>query len=211
MQMQESTFQPNTPAPEKVPSIIGYVKEIVKFVLLALAIVIPFRIFIAQPFIVSGGSMDPTFADKQYLIVDEVSYRFEEPRRGDVIIFKAPPSALILAGMNPNSTVYYIKRIIGLPNETVRMNGDTLTIFNTEHPEGAILNEPYVVNHQGNSFEKKLESGEYFVMGDNRPWSSDSRAWGILKRENIQGKPIVRLLPLHTFSLFPGMQTLEQK
>ena len=89
----------------------NFFKEIIKFALLAVIIVLPIRFFIAQPFIVSGASMDPTFADKQYLIVDQISYRFDGPKRGDVIIFRYPL----------NTKKFFIKRIVGLPSKTIKI------------------------------------------------------------------------------------------
>lgn len=169
--------------------------ELLKFAFIALIIVIPIRTFIAQPFIVSGSSMVPTFEDKQYLIVDELSYRFENPNRGDVIIFHPPQ----------NESVYYIKRIIGLPNETVEISGGTITIKNSEHPDGFVLDEPYIVKPSNDTASTHLLGPkEYFVMGDNRTASSDSRAWGNLPADHITGRAFLRLLPITDISIFPG-------
>ena len=168
--------------------------DIIKFAFIALLIVIPIRIFVAQPFRVSGTSMVPTFQDKQYLIVDEISYRFENPARGDVIILHPPQ----------DPSVYYIKRIVGLPGETISIDGSTVTIKNAQHPDGFVLDESYVVNKGDNHMTKVLGPTEYFVMGDNRPFSSDSRSWGVLPRGNIVGRPILRLFPPSTISVFPG-------
>ena len=142
--------------------------ELVRFAIVAIAIVIPVRIFIAQPFIVSGSSMVPTFQDGQYLIVDELSYRLSEPKRDDVVIFKYPN----------DQKKYFIKRIIGLPNEIVDVNGSEVTITNKEYPDGLKLDQPYVKNISEDNKHFELKSNEYFVMGDNRPSSADSRSWG---------------------------------
>ncbi len=172
----------------------NFFTELLKFALVAVIIVVPVRLFVAQPFIVSGASMDPTFDNGQYLVVDELSYRFDEPSRLDVVIFKYPK----------DPSQYFIKRIIGLPNETVRIDQNSVTIT-TKNGEEIALNEPYVVNKgNGGTLTKTLSDGEYFVMGDNRPESSDSRFWGILPRENIVGRAFLRLLPLQTASLLPG-------
>ncbi len=172
----------------------SFFTELLKFAVIALIIVVPIRFFVAQPFIVSGASMDPTFATGQYLIVDELSYHFEPPQRGQVIIFKYPK----------DPTQYFIKRVIGLPNETVKIQGGDVYIEDTSGKTFK-LDEPYIVNKgNGADMTVTLRSGEYFVMGDNRPESSDSRSWGVLPRENIIGRALLRLLPLQTVSVFPG-------
>ncbi len=178
----------------------NFFTELLKFVLIAAAIVFPIRLFVAQPFIVSGASMDPTFNNGQYLIVDELSYRLQEPNRGDVIIFRYPK--------NPKE--FFIKRIIGLPGETVSINGNTITIAKTDGSTVS-LSEPYVINRGNGSMRSyPLKNDEYFVMGDNRPESSDSRVWGVLPRDNIVGRAFVRLLPLNTIGIFPGSTSAQQ-
>lgn len=179
----------------------NFFKEIIKFAVLAIVIVLPIRLFIAQPFIVSGGSMDTTFADGQYLIVDQISYRFENPKRGDVIIFKYPL----------NTKKYFIKRIIGLPSETVEIIGSKINIKNEKDKNGFILKESYVnpEMNRNDHVSIKLKDDEYFVMGDNRTESSDSRIWGPLKRSLITGKPFVRLFPIKKMGVFPGASIPE--
>jgi len=167
--------------------------ETVKFALIAIIIVWPIRTFIAQPFIVSGNSMVPTFENNQYLIVDQLSYRFHEPKRGDVVVFKYPN----------DTTKFFIKRIIGLPNETVIIDGSKISIRLT-NGEVIEIEEPYVKNEGKNTMEIDINSDEYFVMGDNRIASSDSRFWGNLKRDLIVGKAFVRLLPLNHLDINPG-------
>jgi signal peptidase I len=173
--------------------------DIVKFALITAAIVLPIRFFIAQPFMVSGPSMDPTFGDKDYLIVDEISYRFEKPKRGEVIIFK-----------RPEENKYLIKRIIGLPGETVELLGNTATIKNTEHPEGFVLDQMFIVNNKSEPQKTfVLDNNHYFVLGDNRPVSYDSRGWGPLDAKNIVGRPFLRLYPFTKMSVFPGDESAE--
>ncbi|PJE73987.1 MAG: signal peptidase I [Candidatus Taylorbacteria bacterium CG10_big_fil_rev_8_21_14_0_10_41_48] len=170
------------------------VRETLGYIITALIIVVPIRAFIAQPFVVNGASMDTTFKDGEYLIVDEISYRFEKPERGDVIVFRYP--------LDPKK--YFIKRIIGLPSETVKVSGETITITNTEKPEGFVISEPYTHSQTIGNISTTLRNGEYFVMGDNRVVSLDSRSWGALPEKDIIGKPFVRLLPLSRIDLFPG-------
>jgi len=172
----------------------NFFTELLKFIVIAALIVFPIRFFVAQPFIVSGASMDPTFMNGQYLIVDELTYHLAAPARGDVIIFRYP--------RNPSE--FFIKRIIGLPGETVTVAGGSIRITHTDGTTST-LQEPYVA-HQGNGADATYVVGQdqYFVMGDNRPESSDSRTWGLLPRKNIVGRAFVRLLPLNTASILPG-------
>ena len=168
--------------------------DTIKFIVLALIIVTPIRMFIAQPFIVSGSSMDPTFATGQYLIVDELSYHLGDPKRGDVIILRYPN----------DTKKFFIKRVIGLPHETVEIQNGTVTIKNTEHPEGFAMSEPYIKYTKNDTMTKMLGEGEYFVMGDNRAASSDSRYWGVVPRDLVVGRALVRLLPIASAAVLPG-------
>lgn len=183
-------------APQSAKNTLG---ETLKFALIALAIVIPVRLFIAQPFIVSGASMEPTFDDAQYLIVDELSYRLHEPARGDVVIFRPPK----------DPSKFYIKRVIGLPNETVLIKSGIITIINKENPDGMRLNEPYLENKKEETASYELADDEYFVLGDNRSASSDSRTWGPIHREVIIGRPFVSLYPVNTASILPGQHRYD--
>lgn len=168
--------------------------DLIRFGLIALLIVIPIRLFVAQPFIVSGSSMYPTFKDGDYLIVDELSYHLRQPERFDVIVFKYPN----------DKTKFFIKRVIGLPNEQVDISGNTVTIRNEEHPDGFVLEQPYVKNGATNNTHFELKDGEYFVMGDNRSASSDSRYWGAVTKDLIMGRALVRLYPIKSLDVLPG-------
>lgn len=169
--------------------------EIVKFAIIALIIVVPIRMFVAQPFIVSGASMDDTFQNGQYLIVDQLTYQFESPTRGEVVIFRYPK----------DPSKFFIKRVIGIPGDTITIDGDAVTITNDEHPSGARLREPYIAKMSGtDTITETLGEKEYFVMGDNRDFSSDSRVWGILHEDKIVGRALVRLFPVTTIDSFPG-------
>jgi len=173
-----------------------FIWEIVKIVVIALAIVIPIRYFLFQPFIVQGDSMLPNFRGdtqvRDYLIVDEITYRFQTPERGDVIVFYAPP----------NPTQRYIKRIIGLPGETVEIKNNEVYIKNKLGT--FILNENYLPSTDitmGN-IKVTLDDNDYFVLGDNRAASSDSRSWGTLPKHMIIGKVLFRLWPIDAFAKF---------
>ncbi len=172
----------------------AFIWDLIKFCLISLAIVLPFRLFVAQPFIVSGLSMFPTFDNGQYLIVDELSYRFKSPERGDVIIFHFPN----------NTKEYFIKRIIGLPGETVSIVGGKVKIVNTEHPEGFLLTEPYIEDKLSDIEQTILDDSHYYVMGDNRDASYDSRSWGSLSKDLIVGRAFLRLVPFKDAGIFPG-------
>lgn len=192
---QQSTIPAQHPAPEKKKGANFFI-EVLKFTVLAVIIIVPFRLYIAQPFIVSGASMDPAFETGEYLIVDQVSYKFEHPPRDSVVIFKYPK----------DQTKYFIKRIIGLPGETVEIHGTKVTIKNSEYPQGFVLDEPYIATHNEKNEELSvtLKEDEYFVMGDNRVGSSDSRMWGPVPASLIIGRPFMRLLPLGKLEFFPG-------
>lgn len=186
----------NNKAPEQLPKETSRSSfwEFVRYALIALLIVIPFRIFIAQPYMVSGSSMDPTFKDADYLIVDQISKRFEDPQRGSVVIIKYPK----------DTSKYFIKRLIGFPGETVEIKSGVVTVYNEENKNGLKLDEPYVFYKKNENFSITLGENEYFVMGDNRAGSFDSRSWGTLPKKNIIGKPMVRLLPLNKIGFWPG-------
>ena len=175
--------------------------ELVRFALIALVIVIPIRVFVAEPFIVSGTSMVPTFKSGDYLIVDKISYELGSPHRGDVVVFRYPK----------NPSQFFIKRIIGLPGETVDVKSDTnqVTITNKENPNGFPLDESFVQNLGGIDGHIVLGNNEYYVMGDNRIASSDSRYWGPVDKSLLIGKPFFRLLnvtdfDIGTIGIWPG-------
>ncbi|MEI6843465.1 MAG: signal peptidase I [bacterium] len=170
------------------------VKEVIIFGIIAFGIVLPFRIFVAEPYIVDGASMDPTFKTGDYLIVDKLSYRFNEPARNSVVVFKYPL----------DTSKNFIKRIIGLPGDTITAQGNTVKITNTENPTGFTIDQSYVTHTIDTNFQKTLGPDEYFAMGDNRAESFDSRAWGILPKSDILGRPILRLYPLSKIGVLPG-------
>ncbi|MDD5589912.1 MAG: signal peptidase I [Candidatus Portnoybacteria bacterium] len=162
--------------------------ELFKIILIAAVIVIPIRFFLIQPFFVKGASMEPNFDDGEYLIIDEISYRLREPARGEVIVFRFPG----------DPSQFYIKRIIGLPGETVEMVGGRIRISNKENPNGFFLNEASYLENIPNLGDDKitLAETEYFVMGDNRAASYDSRRWGPLPKKNIIGRAWLRAWPV---------------
>ncbi len=182
--------------PSKFKSLLEGALYFVSAFVLALFI----QTYIARPFIVNGQSMYPTFKNGEYLIVDEISYRFDEPKRGDVVVFKAPPT--------PDK--YFIKRIIGLPGETVIGKNGTVTIINKQYPNGFSLDESFLESLQTGTFEFVVPTDAYFVMGDNRAGSFDSRSWGAMPKENLRGRALVRLLPFSRIDFLPGAVSFEQ-
>jgi signal peptidase I len=171
--------------------------EITRFVFIALIIVVPIRLFIAEPFVVSGDSMLPTFQSSNYLIVDKLSYKLSNPERGDVAIFRYPK----------DQTKFFIKRIIGLPNETIKINNEKVSIFPCDKINdcaGITLNEPYIREPFNTTQTYTTGNDEYFVMGDNRNASSDSRYWGVVNKKLLVGRAFLRLLPTNEIGIMPG-------
>lgn len=165
-----------------------------RFIFIVMLIALPIRIFIFWPFVVSGESMVPTFQDKQYLIIDKLHFKLHDIERGDVVIFKYPK----------DPSRYFIKRIIGLPNETVLVKNGVVTISDQSKQHIITLNEPYISETTNGSSEITLADDEYFVMGDNRPQSSDSRVWGPVQKDLIVGRAAARLFPLSSADILPG-------
>jgi signal peptidase I len=163
--------------------------ETLKVVLISLAIILPIRYFLIQPFYVEGASMEPNFYSKEYLIIDEISYRFHAPSRGEVVVLRNP--------QNPSQ--FYIKRIIGLPGERIKMVDGVISI-NDQPLKEAYLSDIYAT--QASMPEQTLGLGEYFVMGDNRANSLDSRILGPVPERNLIGRVWVRGWPFTRISLF---------
>lgn len=166
-----------------------FIWETAKVVIVALIIILPIRYYLIQPFFVKGQSMFPNFHDKEYILVDKWTYRTDKPQRGEVIVFRAPPS--------PDD--FYIKRILGLPGERVVVKSNSIRIFNDEFPDGFTVNELAYLDESvitAGNIDRVLEEDEYFVAGDNREHSSDSRAFGPVMRGAFSGVAWLRLWPL---------------
>lgn len=185
----------------------SFLWEVVKVFLWALVIIIPIRVFLFQPFFVQGASMEPNFKDGDYLIINEFGYKmtnvfddfgfphlftidsFKDFNRNDVAVFRYP--------RDPKQ--FFIKRIIGLPGEKVKIENGRVTIFNEQNPEGLMLDEKSFLPAgliTTSSVMTELGDDEYFVLGDNRQFSHDSRAWGPLPKEDVVGKVLIRAWPL---------------
>ncbi len=169
--------------------------ELLKAFILAMVIIVPIRYFIVQPFFVRGASMEPTFQNGEYLVIDQLSYQFRDPRRGEVVVFRYPQ----------DHSQFFIKRIIGLPGENIQVNNGRVVITSAVYPIGAEIDEMTYLEpgiRTGGQMDLHLNDGEYFLLGDNRPASSDSRAWGPVRRDEIIGRACLRLWPLNRILLF---------
>lgn len=168
--------------------------ELLEIAIVAIGAVFLIRTFLIQPFLVSGASMTPTFSDGDYLLVDQVTYRFREPLRGEVVVFRSPT----------DSSIYFIKRIVGLPGEAVIIKNGAITIENKSNPQGFGLDEEYIPREVATRGNEKfvLDSNNYFLLGDNRSYSFDSRSWGELDRKKIVGLVSLRLWPITELTAF---------
>ncbi len=186
-------------------SVSGFFLEIVKIFLMAIFIILPIRMFLFQPFFVQGASMEPNFEDGQYLIVNEFGYKKTdlgfftvEPKknleRGEVVVFRYPR----------DHRVFFIKRIIGLPGEKIKISDGKIVIYNKKNPNGFTLAEPYLPKNIKTlgDIDYQIKSDEYFVLGDNRMHSSDSRIWGPVKKQEIIGRVFLRAWPLDKVAIF---------
>ncbi len=195
------------PDSEEYLSLGALLLEMVKVIALAIVIIIPIRVFLFQPFFVQGASMEPNFHDGQYLIINEFGYKhtdipgvgavkqFRELERQEPIVFRYPK--------NPEQ--FYIKRIIGLPGESVAIKDGLVYIFNNVHHEGYVLDESAYLGEGVKTSDMPkltLSEDEYFVMGDNRSFSYDSRAFGPIHKKDLIGRVLLRAWPLSTITLY---------
>lgn len=194
--------------PEKI-SFKTFIWETAKTVFYVGLLAVLIRAYLIQPFIVSGQSMEPNFHNNDYLLIDKLTFRVREPKRGEIVVFRYPK--------NPREN--YIKRIIGLPGETVIIDDsdNSITITNADHPNGMKLTEDYLsgdevtkaLNQQGR-LSLTLQADEYFVLGDNRDSSQDSRYFGKLNRSYFVGRSLIRLLPLSQIRVYAAPASLSQ-
>ena len=192
---QKDISDSNEPqSPSFIKEIFIFLWELVKIIVISLVIIIPVRYFLIQPFYVKGASMDPNFEDHQYLIIDEITYRFRNPERGEVVVFRFP--------LRPQE--FYIKRIIGLPNEQVRVENNKIFIYSHKYPDGLELKETYLPPgiSIGDDKTVQLSDSEYYVMGDNRSESYDSRAFGAVHKRFITGRVFFRGWPFDKMKVY---------
>lgn len=171
-----------------------FVTEVLHVIIISLAIIVPVRYFLIQPFYVKGASMEPNFYDHEYLIIDEFSYRLHEPRRGEIVVFRYPN--------DPRQ--YFIKRVIAVPGDRIKVTGGKVTLFNDENPGGEHLDETSYLGvvFTAGDIDLSLGAGEYFLMGDNRAASLDSRIFGPVARSFIVGRVWLRGWPPDKLKIF---------
>lgn len=161
-------------------------QKILKIITISIIIVFPIRYFLIQPFIIEGSSMEPSFKNGDYIIIDKISYLFKKPKRGEIIIFKMPSKKI------------FIKRTIGLPSETIQIKNGDIFVYSKNKDQWIKLAEKYILPNTKNFPEMKivLNDNEYFVLGDNREESADSRSFGAVSSKNIVGRFFIKLWPL---------------
>jgi len=176
-------------------SFSGVILDFIETIVIGLSLFLVVYLFLLQPHQVNGLSMFPNFHDGDYLLTDKVSYRVGTPQRGDVIVFHAPPAANCPEGTGCD----FIKRIIAVPGETVQIR-DSGIYVNQQHLDESAYLESAVVTSEGTftAGGRTITLGlhEYFAVGDNRPHSSDSRAWGPVSLDEIVGKAFFRYWPV---------------
>lgn len=194
-QQNESTIEEKEDVKRSLlRSALDYFGELIRVVVISLAIILPVRYFLIQPFYVKGASMEPSFYDHEYLVIDELSYRLRDPARGEIIVFRYPN--------DPRQ--FFIKRVIGLPDETVQFDNGKIIIKNTEHPKGFVLQEQYLDPALLTTGGQEITLGreKYYLLGDNRTSSLDSRYFGALTRSYIIGRVWIRGWPLDRVTKF---------
>ncbi len=196
-----STFFRRTSDESPKTVVLGFVFELVQVLAISLAIIIPVRYFLIQPFYVKGASMEPNFYDHEYLVIDELSFRLRKPVRGEIVVFKYPL----------DQKEFFIKRIIGLPGETVEVANGQVKIYNDAYPNGFVLDEHGYLDQEYTTLQRTttLKSDEYFVMGDNRAASSDSRYFGPVTSSLLIGRVWLRGWPLDKWKIFHAPEYIQ--
>ncbi|PJA47390.1 signal peptidase I [Candidatus Uhrbacteria bacterium CG_4_9_14_3_um_filter_36_7] len=175
-------------------AVLAFFVEIVQIIIISAAIIIPIRYFLIQPFYVRGASMEPSFYDNEYLIIDEISYRFREPQRGEIVVFRYPL----------DTSEFFIKRVVAIPGDTIEISDQKIRIYNEDHLNGVLLDETsYLFEEPTPGHQKRtLNQDEYFVLGDNRDASLDSRSFGPITKQDMIGRVWIRGLPVSRIHVF---------
>jgi len=184
-------------------SIGGFILEFVQSIVLALSVFVLLYLFVAQPNEIKGNSMLPNFTNGEFLLTDKLSYQIGSPIRGDVVVFKAPPSEPCAA-----DECEYIKRIIGVPGDKVKvmggqvyLNGKLLDQFFLPKD---YISDPGAFNQEG--VEQVVPTGQYLCFGDNRSHSRDGREFGPIKKDLIVGKAFFKYWPYESIGLVPTVR-----
>lgn len=209
-ELPKETGETRNDEKEEYLSMGGLLAEMARVFLLAVVIIIPVRVFLFQPFFVQGSSMEPNFEDGEYLVISEFGYKqtkvgwtdtsfrlkpFKEIARQDVVVFRFPK----------NIEEFFIKRVIGLPGEAVEIRRGQVLIFNQEHPDGFVLDESAYLSKavaMQDMPRMELSTEQYFVMGDNRAHSYDSRSIGPIGKDKVIGRVLLRAWPVDHFSMY---------
>lgn len=201
-QPESETLNKINPGKAGTVGFFAFLLDLVKTFLVVMLIAFAIRYFVIQPFVVDGDSMVPSFVNNEYLIAEKISYDFKAPNRGDVVIFRYPK----------NPSIIYIKRVIGLPGETVNIKDNKVMVGKSSDGPFEQINEDYLSSGTKTSiysneinkedFKLTLKADEFFVLGDNREHSSDSREWGVLPKANIIGKVWLTVTPVERFKLW---------
>jgi signal peptidase I len=183
--------------------IANVILEFIQSIVLALSVFVLLYLFVAQPNQIDGRSMDSNFADKEYVVTDKLTYKFKEPQRGDVVVFKAPPTEPCA-----ENDCEYIKRIVAVGGDRVKVeNGDIYLngeVLDQSFLDEGIKSDPGQFLQEG--VEKTIEDGYFLCLGDNRPYSRDSREFGPIKRESIVGRAVFKYWPLSSVGGVPKVR-----
>lgn len=183
--------------------IVKFLAELVRTAIIVALLTIGIRTFILQPFVVEGESMSPTFHTSDYLLINKLGYRLGEPQRGDIVVFKFPG----------NLSINYVKRVIGLPGDHIIIADGHVKVITPSDASGVTLDEAYLpsgvtttpVDGQATA-DYIVPANNYFVLGDNRSNSSDSREWSFLPKEDLIGRVVVRAYPFNEAEILKHIQ-----
>lgn len=178
---------------EFVKKAVAAVFDFLQSIVVVLAIMVMIYLFVMSPQEISGASMEPNFHNGEYILTNKIEYKLKNPSRGDVVIFKSPL----------NKDIDYIKRIIALPGETVILKDSALWVNGKKVAEPYLAPDVYIFggSYLREGVEVTVPDGQYFVVGDNRPHSSDSREFGPIAKEDFIGKALVRYWPFDQMGL----------
>lgn len=166
--------------------------DLIETMAISFSIFLVVYLFFLQPHQVNGQSMVPNFQDGEHVLTDKVSYKMRDPKRGEIVVFHAPPDAHCPEGTGCD----FIKRILGVPGDTVEVKENAVWVNGNKLPEPYIPSDFAIL--PGNATKGKgvyLGPNEFFVSGDNRPYSSDSRTWGAITKDEIIGRVFFRYWP----------------